>query len=257
MQYGYFDDASREYVITNPKTPVKWINYIGTLSFGGFVDHTGGILVCKGDPALNRITKYIPQLPASDFKGSTIYIRIRDEQGTHIFSPFFTPTLDPIDRFECRVGLGYTTWLTELYGVRTEVTTFIPLGVEQLIQTIAVTNLREDTPEIAVIPTVEFTHFDALKQFTNADWIPQTMTCRALDLAETDGYTTLVQYAFMLRDVRHNFFTSNVPAASYETDRARFLGDNEYGTWADPLSLYDTLSSEDSVRGDNIAAPVS
>ena len=55
MKYGYFNNDSREYVITNPKLPVKWINYIGNLNFGGFVDHTGGSLICKGDPALNRI----------------------------------------------------------------------------------------------------------------------------------------------------------------------------------------------------------
>ena len=46
MNYGYFDDEQREYVITNPRTPTKWINYIGTLAFGGFVDHTGGALIC-------------------------------------------------------------------------------------------------------------------------------------------------------------------------------------------------------------------
>ena len=76
MNYGYFDDDTREYVITNPRTPTKWINYIGTLAFGGFVDHTGGALICKGDPALNRITKYITQLPASAFNGETLYVRI-------------------------------------------------------------------------------------------------------------------------------------------------------------------------------------
>jgi len=96
MNYGHFDDEHREYVITTPKTPVKWINYIGTLAFGGFVDHTGGALLCKGDPALNRITKYIPQMPASDFKGTTLYLRIRHASGGYqVFSPFFTPTLDP------------------------------------------------------------------------------------------------------------------------------------------------------------------
>ena len=45
MKYGYFNDQNREYVITNPKTPVKWINYVGTLAFGGIVDHTGGALI--------------------------------------------------------------------------------------------------------------------------------------------------------------------------------------------------------------------
>jgi cellobiose phosphorylase len=70
--YGYFDDAHREYVITNPKTPVKWLNYIGTLAFGGFVDQTGGMLICKQDPALNRITKYLTQGPPSEFRATTM-----------------------------------------------------------------------------------------------------------------------------------------------------------------------------------------
>jgi cellobiose phosphorylase len=74
MNYGYFDDKQREYVITNPRTPTKWINYIGTLAFGGFVDHTGGALICAQDPALNRITKYITQFPASAFNGETLYL---------------------------------------------------------------------------------------------------------------------------------------------------------------------------------------
>ena len=76
MRFGYFDNEHREYVITDPHTPVKWINYIGTRQFGGFVDHTGGALICKDDPTFNRITKYIQQLPASDFKGETLYLRI-------------------------------------------------------------------------------------------------------------------------------------------------------------------------------------
>ena len=92
MNYGYFDDNTHEYIITNPKTPVKWINYIGTLAFGGFVDHTGGALICKGDPSLNRITKYIQQLPAGEFKGETLYIRIKENNLYTIFSPFFVPS---------------------------------------------------------------------------------------------------------------------------------------------------------------------
>ena len=32
-QFGYFDDAHREYVITNPQTPWPWINYLGNEDF--------------------------------------------------------------------------------------------------------------------------------------------------------------------------------------------------------------------------------
>ena len=31
MQYGYFDEAAREYVITNPNTPAPWANYLGSV----------------------------------------------------------------------------------------------------------------------------------------------------------------------------------------------------------------------------------
>ena len=130
MKYGYFDDERREYVITNPKTPTKWINYLGTLAFGGIVDHTGGALICKQDPALNRITKYIPQLPGSDFKGMTLYLRFRQGDGYKVFSPYFVPTLDPYDLYECHVGLGYTRIVSEFYGIRADVTVFIPIGAE-------------------------------------------------------------------------------------------------------------------------------
>ena len=103
MNYGYFDDAAREYVITNPRTPTKWINYIGTLQFGGYVDHTGGALLCARDPALNRITKYISQMPDGEFKGETMYLRVRAKGGQRVYSPFFVPTLLPLDHFECSV----------------------------------------------------------------------------------------------------------------------------------------------------------
>src|SRR5262245_44487840 len=33
VRYGYFDDSRREYVITTPKTPYPWINYLGCEQF--------------------------------------------------------------------------------------------------------------------------------------------------------------------------------------------------------------------------------
>lgn len=253
MHYGYFDDERREYVITNPKTPVKWINYIGTLAFGGFVDHTGGALICKEDPALNRITRYITQLPAAKFKGETLYLRFREEKGYKVFSPFFVPTLDPYDLYECHVGLGYTCIISEFYGIRTEVTIFVPLGGSQEIRHIRITNISPRPLEIDAIPVVEYTHPDALKQLTNADWVPQTMQSKAH--GEEGGLLILTQYPFMFKDMRINYFTSDCPVSSFESDRRRFLGDNEYGTWANPLSLQqDELGNYEAQRGDNIGA---
>ena len=252
MNYGYFDDPNCEYVITDPHTPAKWINYIGTLQFGGFVDHTGGALICKQDPTFNRITKYIQQMPSSDFKGETLYLRIKQTNRYKVFSPFFVPTLDAYDKYECRVGLGYTRIISEMYGIRTEVTIFVPTGAAVEVRDIKVTNISDKPLEVDAIPVLEYTHPDALKQFTNADWIPQTMQSKAVKDGE---YTVLIQYPFMFRDTKVNYFTSNIPASSFETDRKKFLGNNEYGTWAKPASLQNAeLSNTEVHRGDNIAA---
>ncbi len=175
MNYGYFDDNNREYVITNPRTPTKWINYIGTL---------------------------------------------------HIVS--------------------------EIYGILTEVTIFVPTGAEVEVRDIKITNVNDQPIKVDAIPVLEYTHPDALKQFTNADWIPQTMQSKAVKDGEC---TVLTQYPFMFRDIKVNYFTSNLPASSFETDRKKFLGENEYGTWTNPVSLQnDELSNTEASRGDNIAA---
>ncbi|MBD3344967.1 MAG: glycosyl transferase [Chitinivibrionales bacterium] len=253
MTYGYFDDKNFEYVITNPKTPVKWINYIGTIAFGGFVDHTGGALICKGDPALNRITRYIPQLPSSEFKGTTLYVRISGNGQYQVISPYFVPSLNPYDRYECHVGPGYSKIVSEIAGVRTETTIFVPFNDHIEIRDIRITNIDTKEMFLDAIPVNEYTHPDALKQFTNADWVPQTMQSRAI--REDSGTCILIQYPFMFRDIKINFFTSSHPVSSFETDRSLFLGDHEYGTWANPQALAgDELSCCEANRGDNLAA---
>jgi len=251
--YGYFDDERREYVITDPCTPVKWVNYIGSLAFGGIVDQTGGAMLCAGDPGLNRITKYIPQLPASDFKGTTLYLRVRSGERVEILSPFFTPGLNAMEHFECRVGLSYQKIISVVAGIRTEATIFVPPGEPVELRDIRVTNQRDEAVSVDVVPVVEYSHFDALKQFANADWVPQTMMSEAQRL--DDGRLALLQYPFMRKDGAVNFFSADRPVDSFESDRKRFLGANEYGTWREPEALMEEhLSDYEARRGDNIGA---
>lgn len=254
MKFGYFDDENREYVITSPTTPVKWINYLGTLDFGGFIDTNGGMVLCKGDPALNRITKYLTQTPNSDFKGSSLYVRVTDATGHQFcFSPFYVPTLQPLDRFEHHIGLSYSTLISEAHGIRCEVTYFVPPHQPVLLQDIKVTNISEQPLTVEIIPVYEFSHFDALKQLTNADWVPQTMTLQAQH--DEDGWLTLHQYAFMRRDTHRNILTANRPITSFEGDRNVFLGQFGYGSWQAPAALQQPqLSNSECQRGDNIGA---
>jgi len=249
MRCGEFDDANREYVITTPFTPTKWINYVGTLAFGGIVDHTGGALLCRGDPALNRITKYIPQLPASDFRASTLYVKAGEGEGADLWSPFYTPVLADLEAWECRVGLGYNRWTARRGGLEVSVTAFVAEGA--YVQDVRVENRGPGPQTVTLVPVVEFTHFDALKQLTNADWVPQTMTLKAHRHGEL---TVLEQYAFMKRDTEVNWFAATVPARAFDGDRQKFLGRRGYGTWAAPGALATGLTNSECLRGDTIGA---
>jgi cellobiose phosphorylase len=253
MRYGQFKDDALEYVITNPCTPVKWINYVGTLDFGGFVDQTGGALICRGDPATNRVTRYISVQPAGDFRGTSLFIRARRGGARKLISPFFVPCLEPLDEYACHVGLGYSRIVSLKEGLRTEAAFFVPQRECRLIMDIRVTNVGAEPVEVDVVPVAEYSHFDALKQLTNADWVPQTMQSRAH--RSRNGYPVLLQYAFMMRDTRVNFMASSLPSSSFETDRRCFLGRNEYGTWARPAGLEEPeLGCHEALRGDNIGA---
>lgn len=252
MNYGYFDHSKREYVITNPKTPVKWINYIGTLSFGGFIDATGGSLLCKDDPSYNRIINYDYQKPLYEFNGETMYIRLKLNNNITIFSPFYVPTLESYEFYECRVGTGYSKYTSIFYGIKTEVLVFIPLKGNREIREITITNLNKEAAEIDVIPVASYTHFDALKQLTNLDWVPQTMMSKAYYV---DKHCILTQFAYMNKDSKVNYLTTNHEVTSFESDREKFLGDSGYGTYKNPKSLLNyELSSYEAKRGNNIGA---
>jgi len=252
--YGYFDDENKEYVITDPRTPVKWINYIGSLAFGGFVDQTGGMLICRQDPALNRITKYLTQGPQSAFRGTTLYLRTPDEiSGYKVLSPFYVPALTSYNRYECHVGLGYSTIISEMLGLRIEVRFFVPTDEALVLQQVMVTNISDKEKKIDLIPVVEYTHPDALKQLNNADWVPQTMQSYLNE--DHEGFKILSQAPFMNKSTQCNFLTANLPVASFESDRNLFLGHQGYGQWRSPGTLQnDEFSNNLALRGDNIGA---
>ena len=57
MKFGFFDDAAKEYVITSPKTPYPWINYLGTQDFFSLISNTAGGYSFYKDARLARLTR--------------------------------------------------------------------------------------------------------------------------------------------------------------------------------------------------------
>ena len=76
MKYGYFDDANREYVITTPRTPLPWINYLGCNDFFSLVSNTCGGYSFYKDAKLLRITRYRYNDIPYDTNGKYYYMAI-------------------------------------------------------------------------------------------------------------------------------------------------------------------------------------
>ena len=75
MRYGYFDDENREYVITTPRTPLPWINYLGSEDFFSLVSNTAGGYSFYRDAKLLRLTRYRYNSAPADGEGHRFYIR--------------------------------------------------------------------------------------------------------------------------------------------------------------------------------------
>ena len=85
--YGYFDDALREYVITNPATPWPWINYLGNEDFFSLVSNTAGGYSFYKDAKFRRITRYRYNEVPMDNGGRYFYIK----DGDTVWNPGWKP----------------------------------------------------------------------------------------------------------------------------------------------------------------------
>ncbi len=73
MQYGFFDDKQREYVITRPDTPLPWMNYLGSEYYFGLISNTAGGYSFYKDARLRQIDPLSLQQCAFGCRG-TIYL---------------------------------------------------------------------------------------------------------------------------------------------------------------------------------------
>ena len=102
MQFGFFDDHRREYVITSPRTPLPWINYLGSEDFFALVSNTAGGYCFYRDARLRRLTRYRYNNCPLDQEGFHIYIK----DGATVWNPGWQPSKTELDAYACRHGLG-------------------------------------------------------------------------------------------------------------------------------------------------------
>ena len=88
MKFGHFDDARKEYVITTPRTPLPWINYLGSEDFFSLVSNTAGGYSFYRDARMRRLTRYRYNSSPLDMDGHHIYIK----DGDTVWNPGWQPT---------------------------------------------------------------------------------------------------------------------------------------------------------------------
>ncbi|MGB4389390.1 MAG: hypothetical protein WBI89_09355, partial [Caldicoprobacterales bacterium] len=163
MKYGFFDDNNREYVITTPKTPYPWINYLGTDKLFSLVSNTAGGYCFYKDARLRRILRYRYNNVPVDDGGRYFYINDNGD----VWSPSWKPVNKDLDFYECRHGLGYT----KITGKRNDVSVselfFVPLGFNGEIHHIKVKNESKVDKQIKLFSFVEVCLWNAYDDMTN------------------------------------------------------------------------------------------
>ncbi len=178
MNFGFFDNQNKEYVITRPDTPTPWINYLGNGNFSGIISNNAGGLVFDRDPSNRRITRYkYGQLPM-DRPGRYIYIK--DMETGEYWSPTWQPVLKDLDFYECRHGLGYTIIKSSYKDIETEITYFIPNGKNYELWDCKIKNNSDKPRKLRLFSYVEWSFFSANVD-TNAEWGRYEMDTQCVD----------------------------------------------------------------------------
>ncbi len=214
MKYGFFDDASREYVITTPETPLPWINYLGNKDFFSLISNTCGGYAFYKDAKLLRLTRYRYNTVPLDSNGLYFYIK----DGDTVWNPGWQPTRTPLDRYECRHGLGYTRISGEKNKLRADLLCFVPLEDTCEILQLRLTNDSDSTKQFSLFSYVEFCLWNALDDMTNFQ--------RNLSTGEVEVEGSCIYHKTEYRERRNHyaFYAVNAPVDGFDTSREAFLG---------------------------------
>ena len=222
MKFGYFDDENREYVITTPRTPLPWINYLGCKDFFTLISNTCGGYTFYKDAKLLRMTRYRYNDVPNDINGKYFYIK----EGDTIWNPGWKPTQTELDSYECRHGIGYSRFTGAKNKLEASVLTFIPMDDNCEISQIKLTNQGDSEKSISLFSYVEWCLWNADDDSRNFQ--------RNLSTGEVEVTGSAIYHKTEYRERRNHYavYSVNAPVDGFDTSRDAFLG--EYRGAANP-----------------------
>ena len=214
MKFGYFDDANREYVITTPKTPLPWINYLGTDGFFSLISNTCGGYTFYKDAKLLRMTRYRYNDVPNDINGKYFYIK----DGNTVWNPGWKPTQTDLDSYECRHGIGYSRFTGAKNDVEASVLTFVPVDDNCEISQVKLTNNSNAVKNISLFSYVEWCLWNADDDSRNFQ--------RNLSTGEVEVVGSTIYHKTEYRERRNHYavYSVNTKIDGFDTSRDAFLG---------------------------------
>jgi len=256
MQYGYFDDKAKEYVITRPDTPQSWSNYLGSTEYGAIVTNNAGGYGFYQSGARGRFLRLRFNNVPLDQPGRYIYLH--DCENKDFWSASWQPVGKPLDQYQstCRHGTAYTIIESRYAGITTETTYFVPLGQMFEYWWLKVTNEGDRQRDLSLFSFCEFTNqWDTFQDQVNLQYSlfiirGERIADNLLRIAIQDNLTPESE-SFFIHDVARHVWMGLVgePVIGFDTSREAFLG--PYHGYHCPLAVERGSSSNSNVYGDN------
>jgi N,N'-diacetylchitobiose phosphorylase len=259
MQYGYFDDERKEYVITQPDTPKSWSNYLGSTEYGAIITNNAGGYSFYKSGGLGRFTRIRFNSVPLDQPGRYIYIR--DKESRDYWSASWQPVGKPLNKYisECRHGSAYTVITSEYEKIKTETTFFVPLGQIFEVWKLKVTNTDAKNRQLSFFTFVEYANgWNAMQDMLNLQYTQYIAQMSVVDGMIDQGSNVHLPQSdnFAENDQgRHTFLAFlGGEIRGYETDLENFLG--RYRTYANPLAVENGKCSNFMAAGDNCCGTI-
>lgn len=162
MNFGYFDDERKEYVITRPDTPAPWANYLGSPEYGALISNNAGGYSFAKSGANGRILRYV----FNQFDQPGRYMYIRDNQSKDYWSASWQPVGKDLKEYksECHHGTAYTKMMADYSGIHSEALYYVPLNQTYEVWNLKVTNRSDVERDLTVTGYAEFTNNNNYEQ---------------------------------------------------------------------------------------------
>ncbi|MFZ4730100.1 MAG: GH36-type glycosyl hydrolase domain-containing protein [Pseudanabaena sp.] len=259
-QYGYYTEDNREFVITDPRTPRPWFNYMWNSQYAGLISHTGGGFSFLESPRDNRISRMRYNCLPWDRPGR--YVMVKDTATGKYWSLSWSPTINlEYDFYECRHGQGYTKITTEINGVRGEITYFVPTDTNAEIWRVKLTELSGQARDLEVYSFLELLMGNALndqinqpndKHFTDIHFDKDLQA-----LVATRRYWVLNKGVSVKQpniDWKYQiYFSQSLPIAGFDSSLDTFIG--RWRSEANPVAVETgVMQNTEITAGDPVVA---